>query len=64
MIEIGVGETRVTNVPLLNPDEPHDPRPFPFDAAGHTLWLRIKAHDAHILFNGANLYCRRRRVAV
>jgi len=44
MVEVAAGETRVTNVPLLDPDAPHDPRPFPFDST-HTLWLRIKAQD-------------------
>ena len=63
MIEVNAGETRVTNVPLLDPEEPHDPRPFPFDTS-HTLWLRIKAQAAHILFTGAKLNYRRKRVAV
>ena len=63
MVEVAAGETRVTNLPLLDPEEPHDPRPFPFDN-DHTLWLRAKAQDAHILFNGAKLNYRRKRVAV
>ena len=63
MIEVAAGETRVTNVPLLDPELPHDLRPFPFDLS-HTLWLRIKAQDAHILFTGAKLNYRRKRVAV
>ena len=63
MIEVNAGETRVTNLPLLDPEVPHDPRPFPFDSS-HTLWLRIKAQDAHILFTGAKLNYRRKRVAV
>ena len=46
MIEVAAGETRVTNVPLVDPEEPHDPLPFAFDGA-RTLWLRIKAQDAH-----------------
>ncbi len=62
MVEVAAGETRVTNVPLVDPDT-GDPLPFPFDLS-HTLWLRIKAQDAHILFNGAKLNCRRKRVAV
>jgi len=37
--------------------------PFPFDA-NRTLWLRIKAQDAHILFTGAKLNYRRKRVTV
>jgi hypothetical protein len=32
--------------------------------ANRTLWLRIKAQDAHILFTGAKLNYRRKRVAV
>ena len=63
MIDVPANETVVTNVPLLDPDVPHDPRPFPFDA-NRTLWLRIKAQDAHILFSGAKLNYRRKRVAV
>ena len=63
MIEVPAGETRVTNVPLLDPEEPHDPFPFVFDGS-RTLWLRIKAQDAHILFTGAKLNYRRKRVAV
>ena len=63
MVEVSAGETRVTNVPLLDPEAPHDPRPFPFDAT-HTLWLRIKAQDAHILFTGAKLNFRRKRMVV
>jgi len=63
MIEVDAGETRVTNVPLLDPEEPHDPLPFVFDGS-RTLWLRIKAQDAHILFTGAKLNYRRKRVAV
>ena len=63
MIEVAAGETRVTNLPLLDPEEPHDPRPWPFDETS-TLWLRIKAQDAHILFTGAKLNYRRKRVAV
>ena len=63
MIEVPAGDTVVTNVPLLDPDEPHDPRPFIFDA-NRTLWLRIKAQDAHILFTGAKLNYRRKRVVV
>jgi len=63
MVDVLAGETRVTNVPLLDPEEPHDPRPFPFDA-NHTLWLRIKAQDAHVLFTGAKLNYRRKRVLV
>ena len=63
MVEVAAGETRVTNVPLLDPDAPHDPLPFAFDGS-RTLWLRIKAQDAHILFNGAKLNYRRKRVVV
>jgi len=63
MVEVGAGETRVTNIPLLDPEEPHDPRPFAFDQS-RTLWLRVKAQDAHILFCGAKLNYRRMRVAV
>ena len=63
MIDVPAGETVVTNVPLLDPDEPHDPRPFAFDGS-RTLWLRIKAQNAHILFTGAKLNYRRKRVAV
>ena len=63
MIEVGGGETVVTNVPLLDPAEPHDPRPFAFDG-NRTLWLRIKAQDAHVLFTGAKLNFHRKKVAV
>ena len=63
MIEVAAGETRVTNVPLVDPEEPHDPRPWPFDET-NTIWLRIKAQDAHILFAGAKLNYRRKRVVV
>jgi len=63
MIEVAAGETVVTNVPLLDPEEPHAPRPWPFDDS-HTLWLRIKAQAAHILFTGAKLNYRRKRMAV
>ena len=63
MVEVAAGETRVTNVPLLDPEEPHDPLPFAFDG-NRTIWLRIKAQDAHVLFTGAKLNYRRKRVAV
>ena len=63
MIEVAAGETRVTNVVLVNPDPPGEEMPFAFDLA-RTLWLRIKAQDAHILFTGAKLNYRRTRVAV
>jgi hypothetical protein len=63
MIDVAAGEVGVTNIPLVDPEEPHDPRPWPFDET-NTLWLRIKAQDAHILFNGAKLNYRRKRVAV
>ena len=62
MVEVAAGETRVTNVPLVDPADPEG-GPFVFDEA-RTLWLRIKAQDAHILFNGAKLNYRRKRVAV
>jgi len=62
MVEVAAGETRVTNVPLVDPADPEG-GPFSFDGS-RTLWLRIKAQDAHILFNGAKLNYRRRRVAV
>ena len=63
MIEVPAGETVVTNIPLLDPEESHDPLPFAF-AGSRTLWLRIKAQDAHALFTGARLNYRRKRVAV
>ena len=63
MIEIAAGETRVTNLPLLDPAEPHGELPFAFDLS-RTLWLRLKAQDAHILFTGAKLNYRRKRVVV
>jgi hypothetical protein len=63
VIELAAGEVRVTNLPLVDPEEPHDTRPWPFDGS-HTLWLRLKAQAAHILFNGAKLNYRRKRVAV
>jgi len=63
MIDVPASETVVTNVPLLDPDVPHDPLPFAFDA-NRTLWLRIKAQDAHVLFAGAKLNYRRKRVVV
>ena len=62
MVEFAAGETRVTNVPLVDPADP-DEGPFAFDLS-RTLWLRIKAQDAHVLFNGAKLNYRRKRVAV
>ena len=63
MVDVLAGEPRVTNVPLLDPDEPHGELPFAFDLS-RTLWLRLKAQDAHILFTGAKLNYRRKRVAV
>ena len=63
MIEVAAGETRVTNVPLVDPDPPGEEMPFAFDNE-RTLWLRVKAQDAHILFTGAKLNYRRKRVAV
>jgi len=63
MIEVAAGETVVTNVPLLDPEEPHDPLPLAFDG-NRTLWLRIKAQDIHVLFTGAKLDYRRKRVLV
>jgi len=63
MVEVAAGETRVTNVPLVDPAEPHPELPFAFDHE-RTLWLRVKAQDAHVLFNGAKLNYRRKRVAV
>jgi hypothetical protein len=63
VIEVAAGKVRVTNLPLVDSEEPHDPRPWPFDET-NTLWLRVKAQAAHILFNGAKLNYRRRRVAV
>jgi hypothetical protein len=63
MIELAAGETRVTNLPLVDTEEPHPPLPFAFDHQ-RTLWLRIKAQAAHILFNGAKLLYRRKQVAV
>ena len=62
MVEVAAGETRVTNVPLVDPDT-GNPLPLAFDE-NRTLWLRVKAQDAHVLFNGAKLNYRRRRVAV
>ena len=62
MIELAAGETRVTNVPLVDPADPGG-GPFVFDGQ-RTLWLRIKAQDAHMLFNGAKLNYGRKRVAV
>lgn len=63
MVESSAGEVRVTNIPLVDPDPPGEEMPFAFDQA-RTLWLRIKAQDAHILFTGAKLNYRRKRVAV
>ena len=63
IVEVAAGETRVTNVPLLDPAEPHGELPFAFDLS-RTLWLRIKAQDAHVLFTGARLNHRRKRIAV
>ena len=62
MIEVAAGETRVTNVPVEDPADPEG-GPFVFDGQ-RTLWLRIKAQDAHILFNGVKLNYRRKRVVV
>jgi len=62
MVEVAAGETRVTNLPLVDPDT-GEPLPFSFDGQ-RTLWLRVKAQDAHILFNGAKLNYRRKRVVV
>jgi hypothetical protein len=63
MVEVAAGETRVTNVLLVDPDPPGEELPFAFDGQ-RTLWLRVKAQDAHILFNGAKLNYRRKRVVV
>ncbi len=63
MVKVAAGETRVTNVPLVDPDPPGEEMPFAFEGQ-RTLWLRIKAQDVHILFNGAKLNYRRKRVAV
>ena len=62
MVEVAAGETRVTNVPLVDPDT-GDSLPFAFEGE-RTLWLRVKAQDAHVLFNGAKLNYRRKQVAV
>ena len=59
----GAGMAGVTNVPLLDPAIPHDPLPFAFDGS-HTLWLRVKSDTAGIIFNGAKLNYRRKRIAV
>jgi hypothetical protein len=64
-VTIGVngGDSVVRNMVLVDPEEPGDPLPFAFDAA-RPLWLRIKTGGANILFTGARLNYRRKRVAV
>jgi hypothetical protein len=64
-VTVGVNGSQsvVTNVPLVDPAPPNDPLPFNFDSA-HPLWLRVKTGGAGILFTGAKLNYRRKRVAV
>ena len=45
--------------------DPKTPVPLPPGFDGNcTLWLRLKAQDAHILFTGGKLNYRRKRVVV
>ena len=50
----------------ISSDDSFPERLYPLSTAvrERTLWLRVKAQDAHILFNGAKLNYRRKRVAV
>ena len=64
-VTVGVNGSQsvVTNVPLVDPNPPNDPLPFAFDST-HPLWLRVKTGGAGILFTGAKLNYRRKRVVV
>ena len=64
-VTVGVdgSESVVTNVLLVDPEEPHGELPFAFGST-HPLWLRIKTGGAGILFTGAKLGYRRRLVVV
>ncbi len=64
-VTIGVNgsESVVRNLVLVDPTPPHDPVPFSFDLS-RPLWLRVKTGGANILFTGARLNYRRKRVAV
>jgi hypothetical protein len=62
-VAVNGGESVVTNVPLVDPQPPHLEVPFSFDLA-HPIWLRVRTGGAGILFTGARLNYRRKRVAV
>ena len=64
-VTVGVNgsESVVTNLVMVDPVEPHGELPFAFDSS-RPLWLRIKTGGANILFTGAKLNYRRKRVAV
>ena len=56
--KISIGD----NILACHP-EPHGELPFAFDS-NRPLWLRIKTGGANILFTGAKLNYRRKRVVV
>ncbi len=64
-VTIGVNgsESVIRNVVLVDPQPPHQDLPFAFDLA-RPLWLRLKTGGSNILFTGARLNYRRKRVAV
>ena len=64
-VTIGVNgsESVIRNLVLVDPQPPHEDLPFSFDLA-RPLWLRVKTGGANILFTGARLNYRRKRVAV
>ena len=64
-VTVGVNgsESVIRNLVLVDPAPPHDPVPFSFDLS-RPLWLRVKTGGANILFTGARLNYRRKRVAV
>jgi len=57
------GASVVTNVVLVDPQPPHPETPWAFDSS-RPIWLRVKTGGAGILFTGARLNYRRKRVAV
>ena len=64
-VTVGVdgGASVVRNLILVDPAPPHDPVPFSFDLS-RPIWLRVKTGGANIVFTGARLNYRRKRLAV
>ena len=64
-VTIGVNgsESVIRNLVLVDPAPPHEDQPFAFDTS-RPAWLRVKTGGANILFTGARLNYRRKRVAV